>query len=813
MSRYGLLAVLLLIVGASISAQLNPANIDLTCVKNDSVVFTIQSSNNPLFVNSPQNHLATEVFNLGNGVYQYTYIAGQGFVGLDEFTIKYYNPSNTPGNWSPSYSHVRILVEESSLDVNDDFVDVLTLPMSINPLSNDSSSAGDIEVIKIGNTKNCQVSMPNGTTIVVDAIDDDTKLAYVQYVVQDEMDHSTSGMIIIRSDNYINRTNISYVIHQDEQIKIILANDSYTHDASSLGSINDNGQGVYTFSPSSLGSEIIEFENSNSDIITIDIEVIDSDISAGFAKDDLFFTTEQEIVYFDVFENDVEDNFYIVDYSPELIYDTLGMFSYQPQAWESGYKNFYYTVYNGFEHQTANVQIKIDNYKPYSTEPYDFTTFKNASYYIDYRVPVTEYTMSLKSSPTHGNVVIHGFNPTINNDCGEYNGNYVVEYTPTTNYYGLDYFELEYCAMESNKCSIVKINMNVAQDENACDCIAADCVWPGDTNNDGKVAADDLLALGYCLGQSGTSREVSSNEWRGSQVADWNESLMEENVNAKYVDANGDGVISNDDMTEILNHMGAQHGLISTDAKPLSKLGLSLSTDQDTVYTGEWLFLDVSIGSDDIHLEDVQGLSYTLNFPPSLIDSSTFFMDYHDDSWFVEGSPTLEITQQPQEGKIISAFTRTSRLSITGDGVIGTLGFIVEDDLLGIRLQEGVTNFKFNVGADNIKIMGLDGNEMALLPSDIELVLNISSKNPATDKDLVIYPNPANEFVQIYSNMTSDLQKIELYSIEGKLVQQHNNLIGKSYELNIADLQTGFYIVRAYSTNYDRVSQKLQIVR
>lgn len=812
MSRYSLFAILLLLVVGSVSAQLNPASIGLTCVKNDSVSFTIESANTPQFVKTPDHHLATELFYLGNGVYEYTYIAGSDYLGLDDFVIKYYNPSNIPGNWAPAYSSVQVIVEDSNLDIKDDFVSTSVFPVTINPLINDSSSAGELRIIEIGNSKNCIVSLVDSVTIVVNSVVDSEQLAYVQYVVQDELSHSTSGMIIIRSDDYIQKASLTYVIHKNDQVKIVLANEDYSYSSPQLGSISTLGSGLFTYEADNLGQETIIFMNDDFEISQVAIEVIEEDINSGFLRDDLYFTTEQEEVLFDVFENDLEDNYYLVDFSPELTHDTLGMFSYQPQQWETGYRTFFYTVYNGFEHQTANIQIKIDNYAPLSAAPYSFSSFKNNPYFIDYRIPVTEFTMDLASSPSHGTVTVHGFNPTITNACGDYNGNYVVEYNPLPNYYGSDYFELEYCALESGKCNIVKINMNISADNNTCDCIGADCVWPGDTNNDGKVSHDDLLALGYCLGQSGPTRDVTTT-WQGGNVSDWNTALMEEKLNAKYVDANGDGIITEADVQDILENLGAQHNLISTDAKPLSKLGLGLHTDQDTVLTGEWLFLDVSIGSEVAHLVDIQGLSYTLNFPPTLIDSASFFIDYHSDSWFVEGSPTLEITNQPSEGVIQSAFTRTSKNPVNGDGFIATLGFIVEDDLIGIRLKDGSNAFNFNIKADQIKVMGLDGIENSLLSSDIELVLKIKDKTPSSSSDLVLYPNPANDFVQIFSNMPADMQRIELYSMEGRLLQQHSSIDSKTFQLNVAGLQAGFYIVTAYSADNERISQKLQVVR
>ena len=807
MKIYSLIAIFLLsFVGIS-NAQLNPASLNLECIKNDTVTFLINSANTPEVVVQPE-YVAKRAY-LGNGVYEFQYIAGVDYLGLDELSIKYYNPSSTPGVWTPSYTNVSVLVVESSLELVNDFVDVASTPMTIQPLLNDSSSATDLEIISIGNSSNCNVVLIDSATIqIIDIIDED-KLAYVQYVAQDSTGNSDSGMITLRSTSYEHEASSSHVVRQGDKLQLTLTDGNYTSSNAAYGTVNIDNNSQLSYEAINVGSETIVLIDSNTKITSINISVLAKNDNSGFLVDDYIFTGKKEEVLFDVFENDLEDSYFLVDFSDGLMHDTLGMFSYQPLPFEYGYKNFYYTVYNGFEHQTASITIKIDDYSPSNDGIYQFATNKNEAYIIDYNIPVTAFDFSIASNASNGQVTVQGFSADVINDCGTYEGNYIIQYLPNTNYYGSDYFELEFCATESGECNIVKIEMAISQEEDDCDCIANDCIWPGDTNNDGVVNNNDLLSLGYCLGQSGASRDFA-NVWSGASADDWNDSFLEENVNAKHVDANGDGVITSADLDEIINNLGSSHGLISSDLAPLSSLNLSISSEQDTVYTGEWLFLDLALGNVDFPLEDVQGLSLELNFPASLIDSASFFMDYHDDSYFTHGSPTLELTSQPQEGKIKTAFTRTSKQSISGNGLIATLGFIVEDDLLGFKLKDDTFNFK--ALANNITIMGLDGKEMRLESNDLELVLKIKDKKALSNKELIVYPNPADEYVNIYSNMADDIDRVEVMSLEGRLMASYSNINSKEYSINTSSLNTGMYLITAYSTSMERSTQKLQVV-
>ncbi|MBQ2838916.1 MAG: T9SS type A sorting domain-containing protein, partial [Muribaculaceae bacterium] len=62
------------------------------------------------------------------------------------------------------------------------------------------------------------------------------------------------------------------------------------------------------------------------------------------------------------------------------------------------------------------------------------------------------------------------------------------------------------------------------------------------------------------------------------------------------------------------------------------------------------------------------------------------------------------------------------------------------------------------------------------------------------DNNLFIYPNPAINFVNVSS--TSNLQYIEIYSIDGQLMK-HESVDATKSKINVSDLTPGTYILRA----------------
>jgi Flp pilus assembly pilin Flp len=87
---------------------------------------------------------------------------------------------------------------------------------------------------------------------------------------------------------------------------------------------------------------------------------------------------------------------------------------------------------------------------------------------------------------------------------------------------------------------------------------------------------------------------------------------------------------------------------------------------------------------------------------------------------------------------------------------------------------------------------------------DISTVLSI----PAIDlaSTISLYPNPSNDFINIRSNK-GQLLKIELYSMTGSLIFK-TDLNSNRYSLNIANYQSGVYLLKVFSQNQGSINTK-----
>ena len=74
-----------------------------------------------------------------------------------------------------------------------------------------------------------------------------------------------------------------------------------------------------------------------------------------------------------------------------------------------------------------------------------------------------------------------------------------------------------------------------------------------------------------------------------------------------------------------------------------------------------------------------------------------------------------------------------------------------------------------------------------------------------------LYPNPANEWIQIKSNSNQSIQTINIYSLSGKKVKSINGNNFDVLEVNTGNLASGMYLAEIISTNSYKEIKKLVI--
>lgn len=728
-------------------------------------------------------------------------------------------------NLRPYYIEYKITFSPSVITTSDDFVTFSgSDPVVVRPVANDVSTASGLSLRGLAFVQGGQATMEADS--ITFTPNDDANEGYVLYSVQDDEGTSMNGTIyFIRSaSDFPSSDTISLAVKNTLNKRITLPADGFIlFQDGLLGSADSLHSRVYEYNPSfpQTGTDTLIFSHSNGHHCVYILDVTGINANTSSVRDDVVFTPKNTSVTFDVLANDLAFHFSIINYSPELVRDTLGVFTYTPPSQFSGIKNFTYTVrYSSNYTYTGKITIYVGNYKPNENIDYEFSTIKNKSLVVNYDMPIEGYHFELLNNPLFGTVELFD-NQTVEEDCNEFWSKTTLIYTPDNNYYGQDSFDIQYCVV-NNGCVVYKVYVEILDSDldTLCLCQGPGCVWKGDFNGDGIVSVRDVLALGRYMGLSGPERVDSAWPARLGQISDdW--ALTQLNgYNIKHIDADGDGLISEEDADAIDEYYGVHHRFVPQEVLGSKEIDFILENDSEEYEPGDLAVIDIVLGSEQSPAIDVFGLVFGLNINPSVLDSASLDVVFDSSSWLTKGDGQLQLFKQPQSGQVEAALTKVSSIVVdelegfrpgggSGHGVIGQLVFIVVDELEGFRSSDDY--YLSRIYARDIEMEDKDGFRFKLPDShlDIKINRNLTDPEPTEDK-LILYPNPAQNHVILHFNGRNIIYGYTVFDAMGQRIEEHKNLYSQSENINTSALPDGMYIVQV-TTSQGTISKKLYV--
>ena len=222
-----------------------------------------------------------------------------------------------------------------------------------------------------------------------------------------------------------------------------------------------------------------------------------------------------------------------------------------------------------------------------------------------------------------------------------------------------------------------------------------DCIWPGDTDADGRVDAKDILPIGLVYGASGPPRISSADpfDWIGQKADEWLFNLpgIYSSLNANNADADGSGLVDNGDVLILQLNYDSIRPPASFSPRLIEPAYRAMAGDpplfigfeSDSFEVGDTITGKVFLGTDSLEVFDLYGLSFDLNLPTAFLDSSYFEYSFADNWLNDDGNVDSTVIYSPQTGTADVGFTRTDQIARTGSGPIMTFNVIVEDNLDG----------------------------------------------------------------------------------------------------------------------------------
>ena len=278
----------------------------------------------------------------------------------------------------------------------------------------------------------------------------------------------------------------------------------------------------------------------------------------------------------------------------------------------------------------------------------------------------------------------------------------------------------------------------------------------------------------------------------------------------KYADCNGDGVVNANDTTAIVANYGLTHAKTNGGNAPWRSgiPGLSLHFSKDTLNDGDSLTVSIMLGDSGTVVRNIYGLSFALNYNPTYVDLNYAVSFQFLSSWLGNASNSMSLTRMSfPTAQVLAAITGIDHVSRSGYGEIARFKYIVNthdvqnhnvQHLSNVMYISGLTSIDRN-GQHLTINTGTDSNVVVSQPNGITELNNV--------RNLRLYPNPANDKVQIISS--TGMKEIQLINTLGQIVkvQRSNNKLSET--LDISSLESGIYFVQVSGSNGNSTAKLL----
>ncbi len=825
-----LLKMTLLLCLAAIVSDLSGQGLEhLMVIKNEPASFTFLSRFAPVVGRNPEH--GTAVITPDAEVdfsYTITYTPDTDYLGADDLLMVSF-----PFGINVAFTQFDIRVEEAEIKARHDFAATTAgQPVAVPVMVNDSVNVGNMQLIA------APVVNAGTVEIVADQVVFTPNPGFVgltdfNYVICSDFENvcdlgTVSVNVLPGEDGVV--TDTVRVFTKKDRPQFIFAPEGATPGGEPVSGSMVNINGVMAYQPDEnfVGDEFLSYTAPGTTEPTVyHVTVLDLETN-DFAFEDRSYTAIDHQTTVNVLDNDLYNVFAdcITFSAPQFgsITETnrKGQVIYTPPTGWSGVDKFTYSSMapgcDG-EPEIQTVYVFVSNFAPAQSETL-LTTPAGTPIDLTYDAPGGAVTWSVVDQPTNGTIITDPVSGQLS-------------YLPNPTAAGqADALTLSYClnADEAGNCAFsteVTVTINVtATDPNAC--IDDDCVWPGDTNNDGVVDVDDLLPIGLAMGGTGTPRPTTSpGNWSAQYAENWGQDLN--GLDFKHIDANGDQIINSLDTQVVMQNLGLTHRL-RPEPQTFSTFELSLHGTLDAE-PGDHIILDIVAGNNVVIVEDVFGFRFSFDYDVNIVDAQSIGLLYDEESWLSYDSPILSLVKNnPSVGRINTALTRTSRDAASGFGIIGQLNVVIVEDVFGFRegyelgepTQEGdiITTIAGGEAATTINAAG-HVNAVQVAPYDLRI-----KRTPPTevadfapiaaadylDEKLIAYPNPTADRLVVHLNGQQRFSALQLTDLTGRVLRSEQGLDTNHRELALGDLPNGLYTL-TLTTEDGVVNRKVQVAK
>jgi len=401
-----------------------------------------------------------------------------------------------------------------------------------------------------------------------------------------------------------------------------------------------------------------------------------------------------------------------------------------------------------------------------------------------------------------------------------------IKYSPSHNHLSIfDIYE-ETVNQLKNEHQELLLNGNIDCQYEVCE---DDCVWPGDVDGDGITDGKDILIMGQFISgidSIGPSRQKVSHYWSPVGSEGW--SFEQNNINAKYADVSGNGIINRSDIDILeLNFGKTNEKYVDAykEIKEVDDLNLNIEMDvSELTWPNQSLFdnlfeFEINLIKEAQTQEKIRGISFKIELDTLLIypfDRNTYRLNFQVDysySQLDEIPQDNEFNEANIVGKSSIVITNLDQNEIAENDIIISNTFKLRNQATTTNL-DGIDTITFKIY--DAYAMTTDGEliEMGIIHQDLIVrnlpVVTTTSIDGLTENtpSYKIYPNPLSNEVEINMN-TPKTGNIRVYNMSGQTLLKRNFRSKSILKLDLTALKAGVYILEVKGEGDQIFSEKI----
>jgi len=197
-------------------------------------------------------------------------------------------------------------------------------------------------------------------------------------------------------------------------------------------------------------------------------------------------------------------------------------------------------------------------------------------------------------------------------------------------------------------------------------------VYPGDFNQNGLVEISDLLYWGLAFGETGAERPDTSSNWEPKDCIEWQNFVN--GINNKHQDANGNGIINQDDIEVFLQNFN-RGALTSSNQSTSSPIKFVLEP-VSSIKNGNEIVITYDLRIESLINQPVtsHGLACKINFNDLPVNE----IDVYFDNTCLEQTEDLSI-YNIDDNELNIAITKTSKSLEVCDDFVARLVVIIDE--------------------------------------------------------------------------------------------------------------------------------------